>query len=306
MHRRLPPLPAIRAFEAAARHLSFRAAAEELCVTPSAVSHQIRALEDHIGRGLFRRAGNRIALTEAGQAYRAELSPILDALDALTRRVADTPGDGPFTVQCTPGFAARWLVPRLGRAPHGDTVRITVSQGAPNTDFATNGAEIVIQWTAGPVPGAISEPLMESCRYPVAAPELVDREGIATPGDLLRLRLLRDEVLDAWDAWFALAGMPPGDAIRGPRLAHCELALSAAEQGQGIALAYDAMARRACAAGTLVRLFDIDVPPITIYSVAYAERHRRCPQIRAFRDWIFDEVRAEGTLDRQSDLTAAE
>lgn len=306
MHRRLPPLPAIRAFEAAARHMSFRAAAEELCVTPSAVSHQIRALEDHIGRGLFSRGGNRIALTETGRAYRAELSPILDALDALTRRVADTPDDSPITVHCTPGFAARWLVPRLGGAPYGDSIQITVSQGAPNTDFATNGAEIVIQWTAGPVPGAISEPLMQSSRYPVASPELIAREDLTKPEDLLRQTLLQDEVLDAWRKWLALAGVVAGDAVRGPKLPHCELTLSAAEQGQGIALAYDAMARTGLASGKLVRLFDIEVPPITIYSVAYAERHRRCPQVRAFRDWIFDEVNAEGTRDRQSALQAAE
>ncbi len=306
MHRRLPPLPAIRAFEAAARHMSFRAAADELCVTPSAVSHQIRSLEDHIGRSLFIRGGNRIALTETGSAYRAELSPILDALDAVTRRVADTPDDSPITVHCTPGFAARWLVPRLGSAPYGDSIKITVSQGAPNTDFATNGAEIVIQWTAGPVPGAISEPLMESCRYPVASPELVAREKLARPEDLLRQTLLQDEVLDAWRRWFDMAGVTGGDAVRGPKLPHCELTLSAAEQSQGVALAYDAMARMGLASGKLVRLFDIVVPPITLYSVAYAERHRRCPQVRAFRDWIFDEVNAEGTRDRQSALRAAE
>lgn len=306
MHRRLPPLPAIRAFEAAARHMSFRAAADELCVTPSAISHQIRSLEDHIGRGLFHREGNRIALTETGRAYRAELSPILDALDALTRRVADTPDDSPITVHCTPGFAARWLVPRLGRAPYGNNIQITVSQGAPSTDFATNGAEIVIQWTAGPVPGAISEPLMESCRYPVASPELIARENIKAPEDLLRQTLLQDEVLDAWGRWFDLAGVRFGDAVRGPKLPHCELTLSAAEQSQGVALAYDAMARTGLASGKLARLCDIEVPPITIYSVAYAERRRRCPQVRSFRDWIFDEVRAEGTLDRQIALHAAE
>ncbi|GMG83784.1 transcriptional regulator GcvA [Paralimibaculum aggregatum] len=305
MRRRLPPLPAIRAFEAAARLLSFREAAAELCVTPSAVSHQVRALEDHLGRSLFRRAGNRIALTETGRAYRTELSRILDALDAVTRQVADTPDASPITVHCTPGFASRWLVPRLGRAPYGDRIEITVSQGAPSTDFATNGAEIVIQWTVGPVPGAISEPLMESARYPVAAPELLEREGIARPADLLRQTLLHDEVLDAWAKWFRLAGVAGGDAERGPRLPHCEMALTAAEQGQGVALAYDAMARTGLASGRLVRPFEIEVPPITIYSVAYAERHRRCPQVRAFRDWIFEEVRAEGTLDRQSRLEPA-
>jgi LysR family glycine cleavage system transcriptional activator len=261
----LPPFAAIRAFEAAARHLSFKDAAAEIC-----------------------------ALTE-----------VLDRLDAGTERVAGTGADRPLAVLCTPGFAARWLAPRIARCPEPDRVRVEVSTGAPSTDFAANDADLVIAWGAPAVPGVVVEPLMESSRYPVCSPEFRARTGVSRPEDLLRQTLFHDEVMDAWDKWFALAGVTPPGRSLGPRLPHCELTLTAAEQGQGVALAYDAMARGGLKAGRLVRLFDVTVPPITIYSVAYPVARKRCPRIGAFRDWIFDEVLAEGTLDRQTRVLAA-
>lgn len=303
--RRLPPFSAIRAFEAAAKHLSFKAAAAEICVTPSAISHQVRTLEEFLGTRLFRREGNRIGLTRAGEAYLPELSAVLDQLDSCTRRAAGNAADGPMVVACTPGFAARWLVPRLTRCPGYDRIELDVADGAPSTDFARNGADVVVAWGAPTVPGVRVEPLMQSGRYPVCSPGLKARAGLRRPENLLRQTLLHDQVMDAWARWFGLAGIPAPALPRGPRLGHCELTLTAAERGQGVALAYDAMARGALRAGTLVRLFDVAVPPITIYSVAYPESRRRSPGIRAFRDWIFAEVAAEGTLDRQTKILAA-
>ncbi len=295
MKRRLPPLPAIRAFEAAARHGSFRRAADEIAVTPSAISHQVRALEAHLGCGLFRRAPGGLALTEAGAAYARELTALLDGLDASTRGVSEAMAEGPLTVHCTPGFAARWLVPRLDRLPGGERISVTVSHGAPSTDFATNGADIVIHWGDAPVDGAAVLPLMRSVQYPVAAGGLVAREGLRRPADLARARLIHAEVMDAWGEWFARAGVAAPELPRGPVLAHCELSLVAAENGQGVALAYDAMARSTVASGRLVRLFETEIPAITIYSVAYPETRARCPTIRAVCDWLFEEVAAEGT-----------
>ena len=303
MRRRLPSLPAVRAFEAAARHLSFRAAAAELCVTPSAISHQVRALEDHLGRPLFARRPTGIALTTAGAEYLAELTPILDRLDHASARAGAAVETRRFRVHCTPGFAARWLAPRLSHCPLGERIEITVSQGAPSLDFAATEADVAIAWARGTGPGVISEPLMESCQYPVAAPELAAR--YATPAALAGAPLLHDEVLDAWAEWFRLAGVTVPPLPRGPRLPHCELTLTAAERGQGVALAYDAMARGALASGGLIRLFETEVPAITIYSVAWPESRRRCPQIRAFRDWIFEEVAREGTRDGQGRRRAA-
>jgi LysR family glycine cleavage system transcriptional activator len=294
VRRQLPPLSAIRAFEAAGRRLSFTAAARELCLSQSAVSHAIKALEDHLGRPLFRREGNRVALTEVGLSYLAEVSTLLDGLDASTRRVAGRPPDAPFVVHCTPGFAARWLTPRLRRAPGHRRIAITLSEGAPSTDFASNGADVVIQWASDEVPGVVTEPLMQSARYAVAAPEVAAR--ITRPEALLGETLLYAEVADAWAEWFVRAGVAVGALPPGPRLPNCELSLAAAERGQGITLAYDAMARGSLETGALARLFDTEIPAMTIYSVAYPRRHAQCPEIRAFRDWVFAEVAAQGTL----------
>lgn len=303
--RKLPPFAAVRAFEAAARHLSFKEAAEELCVTPSAISHQVKTLEEHVGTALFLRGANHIALTRAGQEYRVELTGLMDRLETSTRRVARACDDDPLTVLCTPGFAARWLAPRLTGCPAAERLVVEVSAGAPSIDFARNGADVVIAWSVPEVSGVAVEPLMESGRYPVCSPAFQARERLRRPEDLLAQTLLQDEVMDAWDKWFRLARVPISKMPRGPRFPHCELVLTAAEQAQGVALAYDAMARRALRSGTLVRLFDITVPPITIYSVAYAESRARDPRIRAFRDWIFDEVNTEGTLARQTRALAA-
>ncbi len=207
---------------------------------------------------------------------------------------------GRLRVLSTPGFAARWLVPRLHRFEHRDQIAISVSQGAPCTDFSRNNVDVVIHWGDAPVDGVLVEPMMESGRYPVANGELVEREGLETPGDLLASTLLHDEVDDGWEDWFTKAGVKPNGLPRGPRLAHCELTLTAAEQQQGVALAYDAMARNSLEAGKLVRLFDVETSARTIYSFAHAESRRRCPDINRFREWLFQEIEAQGLLSANS------
>ncbi|WP_425049479.1 LysR substrate-binding domain-containing protein [Psychromarinibacter sp. S121] len=301
--RRLPPFAAIRAFEATARHGSMKAAAEELCVTASAVSHQIRTLEEFLDTALFLRDGNRLILTLTGKTYVGKLTGLLDALDESTR---DLRGGRDLRVLTTPGFAARFMVPRLSGFRHGDLVRLRVSEGAPDTDFARNDADVVIHWGDTPVPGVVVEPLMESARYPVISPGLRDRERIETPEDLLRVTLFHDEVMDAWPAWFAAAGIEIDDRPRGPRYPHCELSSTAAERGQGVALAYDAMVRGTLRAGVLVRLFEQVMMPVTIYSVAYLQDRETDPLIREFRDWIFAEAALEGLVPPRGGTVAAE
>ena len=161
--RRLPSFTAIRAFEAAARCLSFKEASKELHVTPSAISHQVKTLEEFLGVTLFLRAANRIVLTRSGRKYLNELSGLLDRLDAATRQAARTdPDDDPLTILCTPGFAARWLAPNLAECPGSDRIEVTICEDRPSSDFTRNGADLVIAWGHWPAPGTIWEVLMES------------------------------------------------------------------------------------------------------------------------------------------------
>lgn len=287
MRRRLPSFAAIRAFEAAAREGSFKAAADELCVSPSAISHQVKALEEFLDTALFDRHPGRVALTFTGRAYLGRLSQLLDQLEEATEAMRSAPPV--LRVLSTPNFAARWLVPRMDRFAWGHAIRLRISRGAPDTDFARNDADVVIHWTDTPIAGALVEPFMASRRFPVATPGYIREAGIAGPEDLHRATLLRDETMDAWEDWFTLQGLPPPDAS-GPRYPNCELTTTAAERGQGVALAYAAMIEDTLAEGGLVRLFEAETMPIVIYSLATQRDRSDEPVIAAFRRWVMEEA----------------
>lgn len=290
--RKLPPFAAVRAFEAVARSLTVKSAADELCLSASAVSHQIRALEEYFDTALFERRSNRLTLTLTGRAYAGKMTSLLDAFDESTRSIREA-GHRPFRILCTPGFAARWLVPRLDRLSFGSRVRLQVSDGAPSLDFANNQADLVIQWTDAPVPKIVTEPLMKSGRYPVISPKLKAQEAIERPEDLRRLILIHDETMDAWEEWFRAAEVSPPVFPRGPTFPNCELATTAAERSQGVSLAYDAVVRGTLAEGRLIRLFDTVVMPFVIYSVAYPEARADDPMIREFSSWAHHEIAVE-------------
>lgn len=289
MKRRLPPFAGLRAFEAAARLMSFKDAAEELCVTPSAVSHQIRTLEDFVGRPLFLRDHGHVELTRAGADYLSELTDLLDQLDDSTRRVCGDGPAAPLRIHSTPAFAARWMTPRLHRFACEGGVSISTSHGAPCVDFARNDADVVVHWGDSPVEGAVVEPFMEAVRFPVASPEYAARNRLNRPEDLRRIPLIHDEVQDCWALWFDCAGVAPPALPAGPTFANCDLTLGAAEHQQGVSLAYDQMARGALETGRLIRLFDIETRPFTIYSIAWRDVRRPDPRILAFRDWVLAE-----------------
>lgn len=293
--RHLPSFAGLRAFDAAARHLSFGQAAEELCVTQSAISHQIRALEDFLGCKLFLRGHNRIDLSPTGKLYLKEISVLLDSLEAASRRISEVEGADRLAVQATPAFAARWLLPRLDRlgelCPQS---AISISTGLPPTDFSNGDLDVVIHWGAEPVNGVRVDPFFASPRFPVASPKLIERFGHPShPASLRDFPLLRDEVQDGWSGWFRGAGVPPQEQPNAPSFAHCELVLNAAESGQGVALAYGRLVSRELADGKLIKLFDIESGPFLIYSVAAEERRSNEPLIAAFRDWIIAEGQAD-------------
>ncbi len=296
MGRTLPPFAAVRAFEASARHMSVKTAADELCLTPSAVSHQIKALEGFLGTKLFERSGNRIALTLTGEAYAGKLTHLLDSFMDETASARE--GPRVLRVLSTPGFAARWLVPRLPKLGFARDIRLRVSNGAPSLDFATNDADVVIQWSERPTPGLRVEPLMSSARYPVISPTLRAREDIRHPKDLLRLTLFYDETDDAWSEWFAEAGLAGVELPPGPTYPNCELATTMVEQHQGVSLAYDAVVRGTIVSGRLERLFDATTLPMSIYAVACQETRIEEPMIAAFRHWLRAEAEAEGVLPK--------
>ena len=295
--RRLPPFSAVKAFEAAARHLGFRAAADELCLSPSAISHQIRALEDYLATALFRRDGNRISLTGTGRDYAGRLSQLLDHLDNSTRKARAGAHDQTLRVLCTPGFAARWLVPRLAGFAHAQAIRLHIAEGAPSTHFQTNDADVVIKWRDDAEEGVDVVPFIHSARYPVASPALLERETISHPRDLLRLTLFRDEVDDQWPAWFRAAGVVADLSEGDPIYPNCEYASTAAEASLGVSLAYEAVVGPTVAQGRLVRLFGATTLPFTIYAIATETTRRDEPLIRAFRDWLLAEARDQSSTN---------
>jgi len=300
--RQLPPFSAIRAFESAARHLSFKDAAKELCVTPSAISHQIKTLEEYLSTDLFIRHHNGLTLTLTGEAYVGKLTLLLDSLEHSTKEVTE-PQETTLRVLATPGFAARWLVPRMERMSFASDIRLRISQGAPDVDFSSNDADVVIHWADNPVSGCVVEPFMSSAQYPVASPEFVRSNTINTPEDLLKLTLFHEEVMDGWADWFDAANVDFTASQLGPCFPHCELGHTAAEQGQGVSLAYDALIKDTVEAGKLERLFNINTSASVIYSFCCQQCRYDEPKIKAFHDWIFNEIQAETDLLSKSKAT---
>ncbi|WP_374632195.1 transcriptional regulator GcvA [Ferrovibrio sp.] len=297
VRRRLPPLGALRTFEVVARHLSLARAADELCVTPAAVSHQIRALEDHLGVPLFRRMGRNIFLTDAGQAC---LPGIRDGFDRLVGAVnqIDSYGEsGILTVSVAPSFAVKWLVPRLDRfqLQHpGIDVRVSASNAL--ADFATDDVDLAIRYGSGRYPGLQVSRLLPESIFPVVSPDLLKDHKISQPADLRDQVLLHDDSPDddqscpTWQMWLRAAGMSDVDWNRGLRFTQSSLVLEAAIHGKGIALAKATLAEADLASGRLVRLFSDATPLDFAYYLVGPERKMGLPKVAAFTDWMRSEA----------------
>jgi LysR family glycine cleavage system transcriptional activator len=294
MRRKLPPFAAVRAFEAAARHQSFKDAAEELHVTQSAVSHQVKGLEEFLGATLFHRNGQGVELTAIGSDYFGDVGAILDRLDAATERMRGVDSAGPLSVRATPAFASRWLLPRLGRFDRAyPEIELRLATTTDPLHFPKDGVDVLIQYGREPAPGLRVDPFLTSTRFPVCSPEVLERgPALRKPEDLARMTLLRDLVGDGWAAWFERAGAEMPRAVKGPRFAHCDLTMRAAEAGQGVALAYGALIADEIAEHKLVKLFDLETPPKVIYSLTCPEAWTNRPRIAAFRNWVFAEAAA--------------
>src|SRR5262245_6891284 len=237
MRRRLPPLNALPSFEAAARHLSFTKAADELRVTHGAVSRAVRNLEDHLGVQLMIRATRSVRLTPVGASFAAEVRGVLERLAAATSD-ASGQSSGIVSVSTIDSFAARWLMPRLFRfrQAHGDVdVRVAMSERL--TDFVSDGIDIAIRCGGGQYPGLCAELLMKEDDFPVCSPSLLKgHRGLRKPADLARHTLLHDVFTVDWAIWLRSAGIDGVDLQRGPTFMSSDHAIQDAIRGAGVVL----------------------------------------------------------------------
>ena len=302
MHRPLPPLNALRAFEAAGRHLSFTKAAAELNVTPAAVSHQIRALEAWLGVPLFRRMTRALRLTEAGRAALPELSHGFDSLLQAVETMRAHGDSGVLTISVSPSFGAMWLVPRLEgfRRLHPD-IEIRIDGTDRLADLTRQDADVAIRYGPGGYPDLQVDRLFGQANTPVCSPALRDgTPPLKRPEDLRHHTLLHIDWKDAeasWRMWLLAAGRRDIDPTRGPRFTQESMAVEAARNGQGVALVGDMLVADELAAGRLVRPFDPDLStPLTFaYYLVSAKERAAQPKIAAFRDWLLTEARTSRT-----------
>jgi LysR family glycine cleavage system transcriptional activator len=291
MPRRLPPLNALKAFEAAARSESFTRAAQELNVTQGAVSHQVKALEATLGIKLFNRERQRLVMTEAGRDYLAVIRDALDRIAAGTERLTQRQSSGVLTISTSPDFAAKWLVYRLGRfAESHPEIDLRVSATAHQVDFAREDVDVAVRHGDGNWPGLDVVRLCSERLFPVCSPKIVSgRNRITTASDLLKFPLLRLEDWKTWTRWFAAAGVVEPVA-RGPVLNRASMLIDAAVDGQGIALARTALAAWDLINGRLVRPVDVSLKMSNTYWIVCPKATSSVPKITTFRKWLLAEA----------------
>ncbi len=289
---RLPPLSALRPFEAAARLESFSRAAEELHLTHGAVSRQVRALEDHVGAALFTRHGKRVALTAAGRTFAERVRNALLEIAQAAEALADKRRDHRLSVSVLPSFASRWLMPRLIRFMDAHPeIEVSVMASTALANFAADGVDVAIRFGRGPWPPLVCERFLDDEWFPVASPTLNHGRLPKEPKDLLRMRIMRED-RDAWQYWFERAGVKVDEPLSGPFFNDSTYSLQAAARGEGIALARRSIVGEDLERGTLKRLFNLKVPTRESYWFVSPRALASTARVKAFRDWVKAELRA--------------
>jgi LysR family glycine cleavage system transcriptional activator len=287
----------LRAFEAAARHLSFTRAAEELNVTQAAISHQVKALEDQLGMSLFRRLNRALMLTDEGQTL---FPPVRDALDILAEaaeRLRARDGGGPLTVSTLPSFAAKWLVPRMSRfQDRHPEIELRIAAAERLIDFARDDVDVAVRFGPGDWPGVRAERIVEEAVTPVCSPALL--KDLREPADLAGVTLLHEEKLPRdptpdWAMWLAAAGVEGIDASRGTRFSHTHMMLQTAMDGHGVALSGLVLVADDIAAGRLAVPFDLRLPSAFAYYLVCPSATARRAKVRAFWEWVKEETAAD-------------
>lgn len=295
MPQSLPPLNAVRVFEAAARHLSFGKAADELAVTPAAVSHQIRALEAWLGAPLFVRRARHVRLTDLGDEYARAVRSAIQQLTVATRRARAAAQGGRLTAAIYPSFAMNWLVPRLGGFRQRHTaIELAIMAEEDYAAALAGGADVAVMYRVAPPPGYEAVKLFDDLLFPVCSPKLRDGDPpLARPLDLAHHTLLREEQEGTWPEWLAATGLPAALAARQAiSFSFQQMVLQAAVDGQGVALASRPIVGGLLATGLLVDPFP-DVPALDLgrayWVIAPAATAEAAP-VRAFRDWLLSEA----------------
>jgi LysR family transcriptional regulator, glycine cleavage system transcriptional activator len=303
MHSPAPQLNALRAFEAAARHLSLTKAAQELHVTPGALSHQIRGLEELLGLKLFERRVRSIALTRDGArlypGLREGFIHIRDAVEAL----ASPANERALVISTPPGFTSKWLAPRLYRfsMTHPE-IDARVSSSMARANFLNDGVDVAVRnmpAAAESEPELVVEKLVEVSYVPVCSPKLLAHHGpISSPSALRNMPLIHDESLGhrlgtlGWPDWFAALGVEGVDLTRGLRFTSADHALDATIEGAGVLLTHDILAYDDLRTGRLVIPFEFSLNSQRVYSLVHPKRRRDPPNLQAFRSWIRQEMAA--------------
>ena len=294
MVARLPPLNALRAFEVASRLMSFRDAAAELNVTPSALSYQIRQLEDHLGVELFTRLNRAVLLTEAGERLQPGLRDAFERMREAVERVVGG-SDDILVVSCGPAFAAKWLAPRVYRfvEAHPD-LELRLSASLRLVDFTTEEVDVGIRFGSGDYRGLVVERMFPEAMLPLVAPG----SGVRDEPTLAAARLLHDDSSNfvsrdtGWPTWLRLMRFAI-DGTRGTRFNHADHALDAAIDGAGVAMGRLSLAMRDIAAGRLEAPFDGYMETPAIFSLVTTPARLRREKVQIFRDWLSAEVGAE-------------
>jgi LysR family glycine cleavage system transcriptional activator len=318
MSQRLPPLNALKAFEAAARHLSVKKAAVELNVTPAAVSHQIRTLEEYLDVQLFHRYNRALELTDAARACLPKLREGFDCLAQAVERLRTHTSGGMLTVSAAPSFAARWLMPRLHRfiaAHHEIDVRVSARMRRVSVDGKVDVAEratietwlddsdVAILYGHGHYPDLDVHRLLPLTITPICSPKLLSGEHpLRTPEDLKHHMLLHDDTGDMydgesfWEVWLNAAGVTGVDAKRGARFSHAVLAFEAAIDAVGVVASMPSLAAEELASGKLVMPFELKVPLDSAYYLVCEPHAKTRPAVAAFRDWLIAEAAKDGGI----------
>ncbi|GAA0356216.1 transcriptional regulator GcvA [Bowmanella denitrificans] len=299
MSRRLPPLNSLKAFEAAARHLSFTRAADELFVTQAAVSHQIKALEEFLGIKLFLRKNRSLLLTEEGQGYYLDIKDIFSSLQEATQRLLARGAKGAITVALPPSFAIQWLVPRIHKfsAQYPD-IDVRIKAVDFDEGHLTDDVDVAIYYGRGKWPGLQADKLHTEYLTPICSPMLFQSDKpLDTLDDLRYHQLLHDASREPWKNWIREFNVLGVNVNQGPIFSHSMLVLQAAALGQGIALGHSVLARPEIQAGRLICPFAEKLITKNAYYVVCHESQTELGKIATFRDWVLAQVKEEQESD---------